>query len=853
MLRRRFVSLALVMVSAAHCGGGELDVSAPRSSAGGAGGSGGATAMSATVGDAHFSVKVTSSPPSLTLERSGTALLSFPADALQLGVVDAPSDDFNYDPYFMAIGQHAKDPEGLAFVSPTSATLVSTSPVMLSLAYPGGGTATLTVQTRAEGRFELTLVPDLATTTYFRLRPRVDASEGLYGLGEQFDQPNNRGFVRPMQLETGAALESGYTPTHAPIPFVTGTRGWGMYVASPYPGVFDVAAAAADVVEATFAHGTRSREGITVHLFAADHPLDVAKRYYDVTGYPRLPARWALGPWLWRNGNVTGAKMQADLETMRALDLPHGGVWFDNPFKTGVESFAFDPKMIPDPKAVIDEAHALGFRFAVWSVPYLDPKSAAVAPLLAEAKQKGLFPPVNVGFSEWGPPIDFTNPEARAWWQQHLTNAYTSLGIEGFKLDYGEEVVPGFAGARTKWSFSDGSDERTMHARYGALYHQTYQGVLPPDGSFLLCRHGNPGDQVNVSVMWPGDLDASWARTGEKTTDANGKTYTAVGGFPASVVAGLSLATSGFPFYGADTGGYIHSPAGKELFARWFEQTALSTVMQIGNEASVTAWETTAGYDDELLGWYRTYTRLHMRLFPYEWSHATRIAKDGRGIVRPLGLAYPELGVHPADTYLFGDDLLVAPVVDAGKTSRDVHFPPGEWVDWWTGERHTGPAMATVAAPIDRLPLFLRAGGIVPLLRPTIDTLSPTTATGTDSLGGPLVDSYATTPGVLYPRLVAGDASTFTLFDGGAIAQRTTASGLEITTTSGTELAFGARLEVLAFGQKPAGVTLDGAPLGELAGEAALDLAASGWSFDASLGGRLLVKVGAGTHTIVAR
>jgi alpha-D-xyloside xylohydrolase len=850
MIRRRLAGLVMIVASGAHCAGGEVDLArSSTTSTGGASGSGPTT--SAVVGDEHYSVKIATVPPSLTLERSGTTLLSFPADALQIGTVTAPSDSFNYDPYFMAIGQHAKDPEGLAFVSPTSAKIVSTSPVTVALSYPDGAAATLTVQAKAEGRFEVTLVPDAPNAVYFRLRPRVDTTEGLYGLGEQFDQPNNRGFVRPMQLETGAALESGYTPTHAPIPFVTGTRGWGLYVASPFPGVFDAAAAAPDVVEATFAHGLRAHEGLTFHLFAADHPLDVAKRYYDVTGYPRLPARWALGPWLWRNGNVTGDKMKADLETMRALDLPHGGVWFDNPFKSGVESFAFDPKMIPDPVSVIDEAHALGFRFAVWSVPYLDPKSAAVKPLLDEAKQKGLFPPVNVGFSEWGPPIDFTNPSAVSWWQDHL-KSYTSIGIEGFKLDYGEEVVPGFAGARTAWSFADRSDERTMHARYGTLYHQTYQGVLPPEGSFLLCRHGNPGDQVNVSVMWPGDLDASWARTGDKTVDANGKPYTAVGGFPASVVAGLSLSTSGFPFYGADTGGYIHSPADKELFARWFEQTALSTVMQIGNEASVTAWETTAGYDAELLSWYRTYTRLHLRLFPYEWSHAMRIAKDGRSIVRPLGLAYPELGVHPADTYLFGDDLLVAPVVDAGKTSREVHFPPGDWVDWWTGERHAGPAIATVAAPIDRLPLFVRAGSIVPLLRPTIDTLSPTTATGDDTLGGPLVDSYATTPGVLYPRIVAGDASTFALFDGGTIAQRTTTTGVELATTSGSELAFGARIEVIAFGPKPSAVALDGAPLTEIATETSLDAATSGWVFDATLGGRLLVKVAAGSHTAVA-
>ena len=209
--------------------------------------------------------------------------------------------------------------------------------------------------------------------------------------------------------------------------------------------------------------------------------------------------------------------------------------------------------------------------------------------------------------------------------------------------------------------------------------------------------------------------------------------------------------------------------------------------------------------------------------------------------------------MHPSDTYLFGDYLLVAPVLEQGKTDRAVTLPPGDWIDWWTGERHTGGQLTTVAAPLGTLPLFVRAGGIVPLLRPTIDTMSPTTDTGKDSFGGPRVDSYATTPGVLYPRVVAGDASTFTLFDGGSLAQELSSSGLKLTSKSGTELAFGARFEIIAFGAKPAMVTLDGAPLAEVADEAALEASSVGWTFDATLGGRLLAKVGGGSHTVSAR
>src|SRR5262249_37424289 len=155
------------------------------------------------------------------------------------------------------------------------------------------------------------------------------------------------------------------------------------------------------------------------------------------------------------------------------------------------------------------------------------------------------------------------------------------------------------------------------------------------------------------------------------------------------------------------------------------------------------------GFDNEMLGWYRTYTRLHLRLFPYEWTYAQNLLKDGRPIERALGLAYPELEAHPSDTYLFGDYLLVAPVLARGQTTRDVILPAGTWVDYWTGEVHDGGKTITVAAPLDKLPLFIQGGGIVPMLRPTIDAMA--------AVADPLaVDSYATTPGPLYPRIAPG-------------------------------------------------------------------------------------------------
>ncbi len=792
-----------------------------------------------------FTLRVDPNTRDLALLRGEALLLDFPVDALELGAVPAIDDATNYDPYaiYAPTALHPA-PNGLEWLSLSALEIgeKSADKIALALTFRGDKHATLHIETTRAGSFTAVLTPESAgaAVAFVRLRPRVSSTEGFYGLGEYFDDVNHRGKLRAMQIEIDPELESGYNEAHVPVPFLLGTKGWGLYVDSPFPGVFAVATEKDDRVEATFGPGAKTTEGFTFHLFGAEHPLDLTARYYDIAGYPRLPARWALGPWIWRDENEDQAQVLADVQAIRDLDLATTGYWIDRPYATAVNTFDFEAARFPDPKAMVDTMHDLGLRTALWHTPYLDEKSPDTKALRDEATAQGYYPTaVGVLLNKWGKPVDLTNEKAFAWWQQQL-GAYTALGVEGYKLDYGEDVVPGLTLARNVWSFADGSDERTMHGRFQLFYHRVYAETLPKDGGFLLCRHATAGDQVNGPIIWPGDLDASFAHHRDVVTEGN-DSYVAVGGLPASLIAGLTLGPSGFPFYGSDTGGYRHSPPDKELFTRWFEQTALSTVMQSGNSSSTVPWvaDATTGYDEEMLGWYRSYARLHLRLFPYLWTHATNLAKDGRPIQRPLGLAYPELGVHPSDTYLLGDALLVAPVLERGVKERNVLLPPGRWIDWWTGQIHEGGKMITTPAPLGTLPLFLREGEIVPLLRPTIDTLSPTTKPES-------VDSYATTPGLIYARIAAGEASTFTLFDGAELSQSRVASKVTLGSKDGKELAFGVVWELIAAGKKPASVTEGGAPLAEKATLAELTAAPSGWTFSAETGGTVHVKVGAG-------
>ncbi len=727
----------------------------------------------------------------LELRRGADVLLRLPADAIQIGAVGELDRSSSYDPYWLVYEDalfKPDPPKDLRFLTVQKVSAQGDSErIVLDADFGSSTTAKIELAFGSSSDFRgqaftMKVLPasNLAIA-YVRIRARFSADEAFYGLGEWPDAVNHRGKLRPMQLEPELALESANNEAHAPVPLLIGTRGASIFVESKRFGLFDVARTEADLVEITYGTAEQSADGLLVHLFGMNHPLDATSFYYDVTGDPLLPAEWAYGPWIWRDENDDQAQVEDDIRLIRELDLATSAIWIDRPYATAVNTFDFDVAKFPDPTAMIGRAHDAGLRVALWHTPYLEENAAE---LLAEARSRGFYPPrVGLRLNGWGDLIDLTNPEAFAWWQS-LIDRYTSMGIEGFKLDYGEDVIGGLGNARTPWEFHDGSTELTAHYEYTKLYHRAYAEKLPASGAFLLCRTGRWGDQKNVSVIWPGDLDATLTKHREVLEGGE----IGVGGLPASVIMSLSLGPSGFPFYGSDTGGYRHSPPDKETFIRWFQQTALSAVMQVGDSSSQPPWVFTQenGRDPATLDLYREFARLHLRLFPYVWSYATRLAEDGRALMRPLGLAYPEMGVHPDDVYLLGENLLVAPVVERGVTRRLVSLPAGLWYSFFDGTMYQGTV--EVDAPLEKLPLFVREGGIVPMLRETIDTLSTTTSTA--------VESYANDPGVLHVRVARGEGD-FMVFDGTEISVKPQGDALEVRFRAGSKFTNGYVVELL--------------------------------------------------------
>jgi len=547
----------------------------------------------------------------------------------------------------------------------------------------------------------------------------------FHGLGEQFASPDSRGTVRAMQMHLDGRSESGLNEAHVPVPFVVSPRGWGAFVESRRAGAFDLDASDEGTWTATF-----DEPGLTVHLWAGP-PLDVVASYTRTTGLPKRPPEWAFGVHFWRNENASGDEVLEDTAQFRALDIPTSVVWIDNPWQTSYNDFLFDPARFPAADTLIETLHERGFRVLAWSTPYLDAVEGDAEPvtpaeeLFVAARDQGFL--IEDAFGSpylvpWGGgPLsgmpDFTSEAASLFWED-LVGRATGLGIDGFKLDYGEEIVVELVQIRPGIHFANGETEATMHGVYSDLYHRAYGDQLVRDRGegFLIGRAGAWGGQSDLDCVWPGDLDSGFEHPG----DGDG----AVGGLPAAVSALQSLAASGYPVFGSDTGGFRNGLPEKDALLRWAGHTAFSPVMQLGGGGDSHApW----AYDAETVDAYRVFARWHVDLYPTLRALVEAAATDGTPVTRPMALAYPDDAgaVDRVDQYLLGPDLLVAPLVDGG-TERSVYLPAGRWLDLFGGQVHEGPTTVVRDTPLDEVPAYLRAGGVLVLGAADVDTLVST-------------------------------------------------------------------------------------------------------------------------------
>lgn len=563
----------------------------------------------------------------------------------------------------------------------------------------------------------------------------------FFGLGERFGKAKLDGLKTTLRPDDRLG-EPGHNWTYVPVPFLFTPRGLGLYFDTAWTSTFDLTDAGGEKFSVRL-EGPSS----DCYFFVDREPKKILESYTALTGRSPLLPPWAFGVWI---NSIQGRERVLNVaRRLRREGIPSSAIWvydlMDTPTNTGWPLWTVG--FYGSPRPFTDELHNLGFKAMTYFYPFVRSLLAPYLhpnPTYQEGLRNRFFvlkpdgQPVGPAFEPFPTAnIDFLNPAAVDWWEKMIRGIVIEQNFDGWMEDFGEWV-------EDDHRFAAGKTGREMANLYPLFYHKiTYQisRKLKPDWVTFV-RSGSAGSQGYTRVVWGGDQFPNW------TPDY---------GLPSLVPAGISAGLSGFAIWGPDI---LSSGTSKELWTRWTQFGALTPIMRDHPwdkpKFAVDLW-----FDSETTDTFRRYARLHVSLFPYFYTYAHEAAKTGLPIMRHLLLEWPDdPNTYAAEyEYLLGEKILVAPVVWEGARTRSLYLPKGSWVDFWTGQILEGGRRVEVPAPLERIPILVRAGSVIPFVDERIETLAQDLAAG----------KYRTLDNSLTWRVfpAAGPSQTsFTLYDG---------------------------------------------------------------------------------------
>ena len=511
----------------------------------------------------------------------------------------------------------------------------------------------------------------------------------LLGLGEggpQFDRKSSS--FRMVAGQGGYQLRTH--GTRAPIPWLIGTDGWAMFIHQP-TGAFDLT----DRETGRFTPRGDAGPPFDLFVVSSNDPMIIMREYARITGLPEFPARWTLG-YMQSHRTLSGAAdILAEARTFREKKLPCdamiylGTEFAPSGWNTRNGEFTWHPTNFPDPKGMVDKLHDEHFKVVLHIVVEGRHLTGTVHDPCTMPQPSG-----RDAENHW--PRD---RQVACYWPHHKT--LMDAGADGWWPDQGD----GF----------DGPSELNRHR----MYWEGPQLYRPNERPFALHRNASPGSQRYGGFIWSGDVASLWQTLATHVSVA------------------INTGLSGLPYWGTDIGGFNPTPEYTgELHVRWFQFGAFCPAFRAhGRNWHLKlpwGWDGGDGGPPESRGFSidpaelhnrqvepicRKYLELRYRLLPYIYTAMRESHDTGLPMMRALWLHYPDdpTAIATGDAFLWGRDILVAPVVEKGATSRRVYLPRGRWFDFWTEAPETGGRQVDRAVDLETTPLYVRAGAVIPM------------------------------------------------------------------------------------------------------------------------------------------
>jgi alpha-D-xyloside xylohydrolase len=564
----------------------------------------------------------------------------------------------------------------------------------------------------------------------------LDPAEAIFGLGQQ------PGGVMNWVGHSAHLMQENM---HIAVPVLISSKGYGVFWDNP--AITDVKVSQADAPAPVVEWNSEAGTGIDYYVFYGPEINRVIAGYRQLTGAAPMFGRWGFGFWQCKQRYHSQEQLLDIVARYRQMQVPIDGIiqdwlwWFPNPWG----SHQFDKKRYPDPEKMMKQLHGenVHLLISVWAKFDVGSENAnklAAAKALYPQVIPYVWPP---GRGQWYDP--FSAEGRRIYWDQ-MSKQIFSKGVDGWWLDASEVELSGHWGEFRDFKTAAGSGALVFNAY--PLMHTTgiYQGQRaenPNKRVFILTRSAYAGQQRNAAVAWSGDINGTW--------DV----------YRQQIPNGINFCLSGIPYWNTDTGGFgssrPHDPKYQELFTRWFQFSAFCPMFRVHGDATGDCKEPTEKDADGKEMWNFApgtqkilidYDNLRYHLLPYIYSVAWKVTSESDTMMRGLVMDFrndPKVYDIP-DQYLFGPALMVNPVTQEGAQSRKVYLPAGTgWTDFWTGKTYTGGQTIDAAAPVQTLPLFVRAGSIIPY--------------------GPQIQFAAAKADPIELRVYPGADGTFTLYE----------------------------------------------------------------------------------------